>query len=460
MTRTLLVGAAIAVLAIFLISGIVSSPMIASAVSFPTIVNISGSSEGSTTYPFVANVGDQFYVAWSAKSGIFFRSYNATTNTWTPALVSSPMELSVKPSIGPVGYPVIAANASNVYVEFVQNNKSNSGLQQVFVAVSNNSGATFVTDRIGAPFKNINAERGEPSAAAWGSDVYLTWANYGVATYVVASQDNGSTWGSVIQMQGPREQQIAAYGHDAYFVSDRSNGQFLVNVTQNDGLSWTAHTINQPNINEQGVSEPWVVATGSSAYLVWHTKNPLPSTIFGAYTLDDGNTWTTYCPNTSCELNTTDGNYYNPQIALTGNGNVAMTYFMFAGSHGEIFERVLDTGTQTWGPATLLTGPSKTNWAYNVATAGSYVFTTYGIQSGSTTSYAYVSYSSDNGATWLTSPGLKASQNPSGTLAAPIDNNEGSVSVGISTSHALVAWEQNAGGTTSYQIYASISSLP
>ena len=97
--------------------------------------------KGNAMDPMDANSGSHVYVVWTeGHGGILFRTSSDNGSTWTPVLTSSPKKLSLGGTN--MQYPVIQANASNVYVAWTQ---TVNGFQQIYFTSGTNYGSTFST---------------------------------------------------------------------------------------------------------------------------------------------------------------------------------------------------------------------------------------------------------------------------------------------------------------------------
>ena len=121
---------------------------------------------GNSFEPQIAASGNNVYVTWQddtpGNNDIFFAvSNNNGTSFGTPINLSN--------NAGNSFNPQIATSGNNVYVTWQDNTPGNF---DIFFAVSNNNGQTFIT-RIN--FSNTLGTSSDPQIASSGNNVYVTW---------------------------------------------------------------------------------------------------------------------------------------------------------------------------------------------------------------------------------------------------------------------------------------------
>ena len=226
-----------------------------SNVVFTAPINLSNDAS-QAHYPWVASSGNYVYVAWTEEAkGVYIRVSNDNGAHWTPPTTQAATRLS--PKGGTTTYPVMAVNGSNVYVVWTQTLVS-GGNSEIFVAASNNNGASFNTT---AKTVDLTAAQAGiisdiPSAAAYGSNVYIIWHELTTSgfqsVWTIASTNAGVSWNSLSMQQldvgktgQATEPQISAWGNDVYASWDRGGAWF--GVSTNNGLTWTVKNANKPN---------------------------------------------------------------------------------------------------------------------------------------------------------------------------------------------------------------------
>ncbi|HKW03730.1 MAG TPA: hypothetical protein VJN71_00400, partial [Nitrososphaerales archaeon] len=365
MARKLLAAFVFLTFGMLFIPSLLSSPVVSAqagtgTLSFGVPVNVQND-VGNGSYPVVVNQGNNVFITWTESNGVYFRDYNATTELYTPPIGSPPASIplnSKNPSH--FSFPLAAMNGTNVYVLWAQSVKFPKGDQQVFVSVSNKSGApgTFTTINASTPFKlskGLATISVEPAITAWGNDVYVTWTGSS-STFVSSSTNDGKNWSAPVELLSiPREQQISAFGSDAYIVGDSGSNGLVLSYTTNNGGTWSTAPIRTKGVTfeNSGVSETWVSAYGAYVYVTWETKDASASscsgriscnsTIYAAYgTLSAGKvTMHDYTISSiGQELNSTNGSFFDPQIAAYGN-YAFLTYHKVGGN--TVFVRVVNT---------------------------------------------------------------------------------------------------------------------
>ena len=79
------------------------------------------------------------------------------------------------------------------------------------------------------------------------------------------SYDNGATW-PFLDIGSFHEPQLAAWGSNAYFVSDAHGGMAL-GITHNSGATAAISTV---SVSE---AEPWITTSGPYVYIAWEQKH-------------------------------------------------------------------------------------------------------------------------------------------------------------------------------------------
>jgi photosystem II stability/assembly factor-like uncharacterized protein len=340
----------------------------------------------------------------------------------------------------------MAANGSNVYVAWSEKNASLT-FNQIFFTVSHDYGSTFSAP---VQLSHTTTENAiTPTIAASASNVYVSWTVSletakccsGNGTFVISSNDNGSTWGPVIKMPGSHEENIAASGNNAYYIGCCG----LFEYSHDGGKNWHFVAIGNPS---KSVHEPWLATSGPYVYVVWETK-PTNSTIYGQFSDDYGVSF-----GHVTLLSGSIRNDWEPQISAAGK----MVYVAFhEQSHignVQVWMTVSNNNGTSWGTPVSLSGPGDNGFADHIAISGNYAFTIWGARVGVGPVWnAYVGYTTNNGMTWTAPPGIDVSNNTNGVAAPRTDTED--ASVGAFGTHAFAAWEQNSTGI--FQIWFSSS---
>ncbi len=208
----------LAIVGIFILSAFsavsLSSSATTASPSFVAAYNLSNDG-GKAQEPNVQSSGSNVYVTWTEGSrGILFRASPNNGTTWTPALTSTALKLSTKG--GTTQAPLMAAFGSDVYVVWAQTSGAENNLQ-VYIAVSKNSGETFSAATQVAPMPDTPEIT--PVIAAYGSTVYVAWSANGTSV-LTSSTNYGSAFSAPFTFSNIHEPQLAAFGSSGYAVAD------------------------------------------------------------------------------------------------------------------------------------------------------------------------------------------------------------------------------------------------
>jgi len=178
--------------------------------SFGSPIRIS-TNTGDSRYPSVAAVGNYVYVAWqddtpvTGSGGLPFPEIWMRASSNFGGSFGSPIRITT--NIGHSESPSIAAYGSYVYVAWQDNTQvPGSGIEaEVWLRVSSNYGTSF------GPSVRISTNTTwswYPSIAAFGSSVYVAWADEAVVSgsggqpevWLRVSSNNGATFGSAVRV--------------------------------------------------------------------------------------------------------------------------------------------------------------------------------------------------------------------------------------------------------------------
>ncbi len=399
------------------------------AISYSRAFNLSNDT-GNAIYPMDASSGSNVYVVWTEGSaGIFFRASPDNGSTWSPPLTSPPLKINS----GTQGtqYPMISANGSNVYITWT--NGITGQQPQLFFAASTNYGISF------SPAIQISTGTDAsitPVISSWGDVVYVGYVQDS-HSYVTSSTNAGETWTIPIEVSSYHEPQLYASAHSGTVVTDAGMA-----VTMNDGTSWT----NIPVPGGCCGAEPWVWGYGPNVYVAWETKGTM-SQVFYYYSHNYGSTWAGPMLLTS---NLTDA--WGPKIAAYGNNVVITTTVHPDSGMAQNYIYVSNNAGVTWtGPIQESGTAVDVGTSLNVYAWGSDIFAIWGREDPSGTWVTYGTYSTDNGTTWVSPPGMDISNNANGVAANANDISTGWV-VNFGTA-AFATWQYQASSTAKSQIY-------
>jgi hypothetical protein len=452
-----------------------------------TPVNLSGDSPTQATYPAVASSGSYVYVAWSEGSGgIKFRSSSNYGANWSPPLKSPAMNLSSEGGLyGPVQFPVMTANGSDVFVAWSQD-WSSLGLE-IFEASSVNNGTTFTVSQLTFSNGEGNTTEGGyiiPAIAASGPNVYVSFSGNGskstlsadgpnvgsgfsANSYVMSSNDYGMTWSAPHLYTHSVEDELAAWGNDAYAIADHT-----LAVSQNAGKTWKVVRANSTFLGD----EPMIAAYGQYVYVV--TELPYGpnrnETYIRAYISDDSGTKFTVIKDLSPTLNDSwapmvgtygDGHGVGGGVPFGQNGNngssawVALRQYP-GGAKGQVWVYTTTDGGESWsGPVSLSgTGTKGTAETFPfdvVSTDGQHVFVGWSHQVRSGYWTFTVGYSSDGGTTWTPPGGVDVSLNSKGE--AGFEHDLAVAAISASGAYCYAVWQYMQGATD--QVYFNAISV-
>ena len=260
------------------VHGAGSGPLAGSRTAFGCTAAVNLSNSTSRSYlpeeegdPVAA--GNNVYMAWSAgNTQIMFLSSHDAGKTF-----GTPIGLNVNPTRQAYG-PRIATNGSDVYVAWQAINTN--GSSSVLFRVSTDNGSTWgTTVALAGAGGSLPADVWLPQIQAWGSNVYVAWAESisGLAqVYIRVSSDNGNTFGPAMNLSNDTERAwepvLAVVRSNVYVAWDdlinAGNSEVYFRASSNMGATFG------PVLNLSSAAdfddEPAISATGGSVYVVWH----------------------------------------------------------------------------------------------------------------------------------------------------------------------------------------------
>jgi len=425
--------------AIFLISvlSVVSSFSFAQTPTFSTPINISNDN-GNARFPNVQNNGTNVYVSWTEQSGgILFRASSNGGTSWNPPTSSAALKLSLKGGVA--SYPLMAEYGSYIYVVWSQTPKSSSPAQ-IYLAVSSNNGGSFSTAIL--VDSDSTVAQTTPVIAAWGSTVYVAWAQNS-QSWLASSTNNGASFGKAMQYSSKHEPQLAAAGSDGYAIADGN----AIYVTANNGGSWTKTTIS-------GCcgAEPWIMASGSNVIASWETKSNA-SEIEAVSSQNSGKTWSK-----PVVLSTGVADSWAPMVGIQGNNAVIAWRTNPGGTLSQEYLVTSSNAGMSWTAPVNIGITNRINaWPFTVTISGNTAYTMWSEKvnsvSSSTAWQTLAVEGTLSGNTWTwSSPVSLTGSNP--TFGAQPEQDIATGAISSSSSGAYAVWQNNA---TSSQIYFSTS---
>jgi hypothetical protein len=403
----------------------------------PTLspVNLSNDSPVDAEFPMVASVGSNVYVSWSESSGgIKFRASLDYGQQWLPS-VSSPA-LTVSPQGGEYGivqFPVMCANASDVFIAWSQAVGS-SGLQ-IFEATSLNNGSSFSVTQLTFSDGEGSTTKGgyiTPAIAASGPNVYVTFSGNGSNSYVMSSNNYGSTWGIPYLYSHSLEDEVAAWGNNGYALANRA-----LAVSHNAGETWTASIYNATLKGD----EPMIAVYESDVYVVSESSHVTGNQgyIHAYVSNNNGDTFKTFN-----DFSPTVNDSWAPMVGAFGNSSWVALRAHPGGPKGEVWVYTSSDGGQKWSVPYSLSGPGASGtsetFPFEVAsTDGQNVFVGWAHQVSPGYWTFMVGASNDGGTTWSTPPGINTSQNANGE--AGFENDLAVAAISSSGQYCYAVWQ-------------------
>jgi len=346
--------------------------------------------------------------------------------------------------------PQVVASGNHVYAVWVTTLAN--GTSQVMFSRSGDFGVTW-----SSPL-NLSSDSGPASYArisASGSNVYVLWddksaANGNAAVYFRVSQNNGSTWASVVNLSAPAPQpsrhfRFITQGNSIYVAwVERVTGNNEIQFTSSDdaGLHWTTPQDLSNDVNDSiniGLS-----IVGANLFMVWMAQPP-HFQILERSSPDRGATW-----GSTVSVSNDAGMAEAPDIYAHGTGTTANVFVVWQDNTTGNFQTMMSESQDgaDWSiPINLSHDTSKSvNPAIGGQTAGS-------------NSYVYVAWTDNTPGS--NSAYLSVSKDGGKTFSAPIDLSSASyystnVKLQVMPHAVLVLWEQQSSqGTSTVEVRAS-----
>lgn len=177
-----------------------------------------------------------------------------------------------------------------------------SGRGDIFLRRSTDNGATW---KAIVNVSNNFSHSQDPDIAAFGSNVFVVWSNWGgpgeYEIFFRRSTDGGVTWKPIVNLSNnPGDSalpQIAISGSNVYIVWHQENEEmtasdsFFRRSTDN-GATWKSK-VNLSNSGHGIGPGPDVAASGPNVYAAWNDNSPGDAGIYFQVSTDNGATWGT-----------------------------------------------------------------------------------------------------------------------------------------------------------------------
>jgi hypothetical protein len=318
-------------------------------VTYTPNVNLSKGTGTVHLEPTLAVTGTHVYISYEAnlkgttvyRAQIFFTESNDSGSTFsTPMSVSNNKGGNTQQRLAISGkyvYDVWMDNQSVSYASILFRANSNYGGHTAWGKVINlTKAAIFIDPNVGT----CGTLCGDPTIAANGTNVYVTWTDSnsvgGQTIMFDSSADYGKTWAGPVSMRptdtgNPHEQEMAAWGNNVYVTwddtQDAGNGPLenaFFTVSHNNGGSIYSGTnvvqnftnLIKPNTNGFRSREPHVAAWGGNVYVTWEDNRPTGNYVaLIAVSTNSGNSFTLK-PSLSKGLSATS---WLPVVVASGN---------------------------------------------------------------------------------------------------------------------------------------------
>jgi hypothetical protein len=390
--------------------------------------------------------------------------------------------------------PVVFGN--KVYVTWTEAEDANTSYHDAFIAVSNDAGQTFDTKRLSNPDPNgptYATSISEPVIS--GDNVYVTWTEdedsnsfFIQDVFIAVSNDNGATFKNATRLSIPDPSGPTAVSgigvsklpvisgdnvyvtwiEDEYAGTDRKDAFIAVSNDNGTSFNTTKLSIVDENgpTNADRINNP--VVSGDNVYVTWiEDENSFTNKndIFIAVSNDNGVTFnTTKLSITDPNGPTDDENHHNLDVlpVVSGN-NVYITWLEEeeAGSteRYDAFIAVSNNTGQTFNTTRLSIpdpdGPTSADHITNPVVSGNNVYTTWIENTNASTSNqdAFIAVSNDAGKTFKTQS--LSIPDPNGDTN--IESNVGISPAIISGSNVYVTWNEEPDTRTQTSPFIAVS---
>ena len=331
-------------------------------VTFESPVNLSGSTNGQSSSPVLAQKDNNVFVVWqSTLSGnstiIFMKSSDGGTSFEKPIRISDPLKNSA--------FPQISVSENHVYFTWLE--KSESGSTNVIVDKTDDQGNLFT-----APMAITNnaGNAGLPKIFSEDNGVYLTWEDNSTKNYdifLAKSTDYGNTFDSPVDISSNTGQsgtpQIVVSKNNVYAVwMDNTSGNYdIIFAKSTDGGKSFGNPV---NVSQTGLDSgyPQLAISGDSVYVTWtETLSDNNYDVYFAKSTDAGTTF-----DKPINLSNNKGGSGWPQVAVDGDIYVSWVDAT-TGNYEILITKSSDGGVTFEKPVTMT--DTKTESYYNTMEA-------------------------------------------------------------------------------------------
>jgi hypothetical protein len=342
---------------------------------------------------------------------------------------------------------------SNVYIAWTDKTLGNN---QIYFAASHNNGSTF-----GSTIdlsNNLNANDGAPRVAAVKDHVYVVWLRImggNLTLLFAASQNNGTTFGTTIMLgteptthhnSAPDQiiPQIAAYGTDVYAEWTLFTG------ARSNIFFFSSHNSGSSfgpakQITRKGGLEFFMGVNENNVYLVWNAAEigGHVADVFISSSHDNGTTFST-----PVNLSNDAGTSVEPMLAA-GGSDVYVVWKDVTPGNWDVFIAYSHDNGSTFSAATNLSNNPGISREVTVAMSGDNVYVIWRDNTPGTYD-TFVRVSHDNGASFGSTVNLSGD---SGIVK--ISNLLDRPYISAYGSNVYAIWDDDASGA--YNVYISTS---
>jgi hypothetical protein len=296
--------------------------------TFSSPINISNTPNQNSFDPLLTTEGNNVYVVWLEEftvdnNEIFFTSSNNNGRTF-----SSPDNLSENDDVDSLA-PQISSKGNNVYV--VWYDEITPSNREIFIAVSNNNGATFSFPPDNLSNSPETEDSFDPQISSTGNNVYVVWEETITPTnhqiFFRASNNNGATFSfppdnlsNSPETEDSRDPQISSTGNNVYVVwQDDTSGNNEILFAESDDNGDNFDMPDNISRTAEGSFVPQISSAGNNVYVVWQDSTPTTPNndvdIFFVASNNNGQTFS-FPPD---NLSNTITSSFDPKISSEGN---------------------------------------------------------------------------------------------------------------------------------------------
>ncbi len=336
--------------------------------TFASPVNLSGATNGQSSYPQFVENNNHIYVVWQsslsgASSILVTKSLDGGTSFEKPVQISDASQLSA--------FPQIALSGNQVYSSWIEKSADNS--TNVIFAKSDAQGNTF-----GAPLHvthNIG-NSGIPKLSANADQVYLTWEDNSRGDYEVflsKSSDSGASFHVPVDISTTTGQsgtpEVVVSGNNVYAVwMDNTSGNYDIFFTKStDGGNTFAKPIDITSLKGDS-GYPQLAVWKNNIYVTWtQTMTGINYDVYFVKSTNNGDTF-----DTPINLSNNFGPSGWPKIA--SDGNIYVSWVDSSPGKFDVMITKSTDGGNTFENATNLSHSKTESYENDMATLGNVVY--------------------------------------------------------------------------------------